>query len=697
MQRYAAIFLGLVAFCAGGTPAEAAPPRQLLPERMHLRSGAVREWSEFPEQAAGDHLEHRFTAAPNDEEMVLLVRQHDVKQSWRVLLNGQPLGDLVQDERDQRTPFRIAAKGLLEGENVLRIERRASKADLSDDVHLGPVWLVPQSNTQWLSESQVEIEVVDEQGTPIPCCLTITDLEGTLHPVGAASNEQLAVRTGVVYTASGQARFGLPTGRYTITAGRGFEYSLATKSLVVEEKQSIARRMTLRREAPLDGYVACDTHIHTLTHSGHGDATIDERMITIVGEGIELPIATDHNVNIDFEPHARRLDVRQHFTPVVGNEVTTKVGHFNVFPLEAGARPPDASLTDWKLIFEEIFSTSGARVAILNHARDLHSQTRPFGPALFNPVVAEQLEGWPLRFNAMEVVNSGATQTEPLRLLHDWMGLLNRGYTVTPVGSSDSHDVSRSVVGQGRTYIRCDDSDPGKIDVTAAIDSFLAGRVLVSYGLVAELQVDGKFASGDFATDLESELEAKITVRGPHWTTASKVQLYANGQLLGEKALPTEPKGDLPTGVKWEGVWRLKRPTHDVHLVAIATGPGIAGPYWPTAKPYQPTSPDWQAQVIGASGAVWLDGDGDGVKSCARDYAKRRWQESDKDVARLIDSLGHDDAAIAAHAAHLYHTSGGDLSADGLQQALKAAAPAVRDGFRAYATAWRECELARQK
>jgi len=56
-----------------------------------------------------------------------------------------------------------------------------------------------------------------------------------------------------------------------------------------------------------EGYVSSDTHVHTFTYSRHGDATIEERMLTLAGEGIELPIATDHNLQIDYEPVARAV------------------------------------------------------------------------------------------------------------------------------------------------------------------------------------------------------------------------------------------------------------------------------------------------------------------------------------------------------------------------------------------------------
>ena len=84
-----------------------------------------------------------------------------------------------------------------------------------------------------------------------------------------------------------------------------------------------------------------------------------------------------------------------------------------------------------------------------------------------------------------------------MQTYRDWFGLLNRGVLMTPVGASDSHDVSRYIVGQARTYIRCNDDQPGEIDVAEAITSFLAGRVLVSCGLLVDITVNDKYGPGD--------------------------------------------------------------------------------------------------------------------------------------------------------------------------------------------------------
>lgn len=675
--------------------AEPAPASRVLTRELHhLRIAGPREWSDFAEKPEGTHLELKFTAKKNASEWAIFLRQQDVKQAWRVLHNGEKLGELTNDENDMVVGFAVAANRLKEGENLLHIDSGSKQVD---DIRVGQVVIYPRPLKETLSAAAVEIEVRDkDSGDLLPARLTIINEHGALQTIGANSNDHLAVRPGVVYTSTGRAGFGLPPGKYTIYAGRGFEYSLDSKPIEVKTRDRVPLHFTIRREVPTKGYVACDTHIHTLTHSGHGDATVEERMITLAAEGIELPIATDHNRHIDHEPFARRMNVRKYFTPVVGNEVTTAVGHFNIFPARADAKIPDHQSKDWKTIFEGIYRTPDIKVVILNHARDLHSGVRPFGPQLHNAVAGENLEGWELRANAMEVINSGAIQSDPLQLFHDWMGMLNRGRILTPVGASDSHDVARFFVGQGRTYIRAHDDNPGAIDIDKAVNNFVQGRVIVSYGLLTELTVDGKYGPGDVAPARNGEVQIKIRVLGPHWVQADKVLLYANGQLIREESIQMVKTASRPAaGVLWEGDWKLQRPRHDVHLVAIALGPGIKGLYWPTAKPYQPTSPDWNSQVIGASGAVWLDVDGDGRRTPAYEYAKAAVAESGGDFSKLLSRLAKYDEAVAAQAAHQWQQAGKSLLADDARAALKTAEPKVIRGIRVYLDAWRENQGAR--
>jgi hypothetical protein len=662
----------------------AGADQTIVTEPIHLRSGNTREWSEFRETAQGDKLEVKFPGKKNEREFALKLRQQDVKQSWRVTINDKALGTLTIDENDQTLYFPVAAGTLGDGENVLRISPPASKSAASDDIRVGQASLIERPVGDVLNEGRVEIVVTDaDSHQPLPCRLTIINAGGSLQSTGASSNDELAVRPGVIYAARGRAKVGLPAGNYTVYAGRGFEYSLARAEVTVASGASAPVKLGIRREVPTEGYVACDTHVHTVTFSGHGDCTIAERMITLAGEGIELPIATDHNVHVDYRSHAVKAGVAAFFTPVMGNEVTTGVGHFNVFPIEPKAEPPDHKSKEWSAIFGGIFATPGVKVAILNHARDLHSGVRPFGPKLHNAVVGENLDDWPMRFNAMEVVNSGATQTDPLQLFHDWMGLLNAGRVVTPVGASDSHDVARHFVGQARTYIRCDDRDVDGLDIDQAVDNFLHGRVLVSYGLIAEMTVDGKYGSGELVSPSGDEINVAVRVLRPHWIDADRLLLFVNGKLVREEEQPQRT------------AWRLPRLAHDSHLVAIALGPGIDGPWWKTAKAYQPTSPDWEAHVIGCSGAIRVDGDGDGRWSSPRDYAERALAAAGGDLSKLISLLVDYDEATAAQAAHLFQRSGKSLVAAESSEILKSAPEHVREGFAKYLQAWRKSELER--
>lgn len=296
----------------------------------------------------------------------------------------------------------------------------------------------------------------------------------------------------------------------------------------------------------------------------------------------------------------------------------------------------------------------------------------------------------------MEVVNSGAHQTDVMRPFHDWMHMLNRGNFLTPVGASDSHDVSRYIVGQGRTYIRSRSTDPGKIDTDEAVANFVQGKVLVSCGLLTDITVNGKFGPGDLVPQgKDGNLHVKVRVLGPGWVRADKVELYANGSKIREARIGPEQK----TPVKWEGEWTLPRFGHDTHLVAIATGPGVQELYWPISKPYQATSPQVNRRIIGGTGAVWLDADGDGNRTCAFEYAKRllkTWEPLDPDrTQKLIHSLAEYDEAVAIQVASLLQARKISAGDPAIQQAAAKAGAHVERGFLAYFEAWRECQIAR--
>jgi hypothetical protein len=287
----------------------------------------------------------------------------------------------------------------------------------------------------------------------------------------------------------------------------------------------------------------------------------------------------------------------------------------------------------------------------------------------------------------MEVVNSGAVMTDGLALARNWMGLLNRGVVLTPVGASDSHDVTRYIVGQGRTYVRCDDRDPGQIDPARAVEVVRRGHVAVSYGLLTELEVDGK-GPGELVRPGD-QIAVRVRVKGPDWTRARGAALYMNGVKVREEGIEAGTKA----GVKGERTWRVPKPRHDVHLVAIADGPGVAAPYWRTAKPYQPTSIEFTPYVLGVSGAVFVDADGSGTFESAFEYARRE-VSAEQDARRLAARLSSYDAAVATQAASLLRARN-PAGFEATVRTMVESSPAhVATGLRAYLDAWQESRSA---
>jgi hypothetical protein len=649
--------------------------QKFLEKKMHhLRSGDRPEWNGFPGQPE-KQLEIKFKSTSNTAERTLKLVQQDVRYRWKVSINGVEIGRLNDDEAKMNSYLAIPPNTLINGKNTLLI----SPVDtVPDDISVGEISLFSVPSQPLLTQSGFDVSVFDaETNALVPAKITIVEAKQTLQQVRVDSNDNLAVRTGCIYTGNGYASFSVPGGKYIVYASRGTEYGIDSFKVTLKNGQRLMRKLIITREVPTDGWVAADTHVHTYTYSRHGDATIRERAITLAAEGIEFPVITDHNQAIDIDSIATALDVRKWFTPVVGDEYTTSVGHFNLFPLSSNQKLPDPKVLDWNMASQNLDSIGAGKAIVLNHARDDHNNFRPFDPSHHVAIAGTENNNWKFPANAMEVMNSGSQQNDIMQLFNDWFGMMNGGKILTPVGSSDSHDVSRYIVGQGRTYIRSNDRDPANIDIESTTTSFLAGRVMVSFGLMSEINVGDRFGAGDLAP-ATSEVNLSIRVYGPGWLRADKISLFANGQKIHEE--PIE-KGD-GKGLKWTGTWRVPLGKQDVYFVAIAEGPGYSLPYWRIPNPYQPTSPQWNPSVIGASGALWIDADNDGKKTTAHDYAAHLIDSVGTDVGKIIEALSAYDESVSIQAAAILREK--QIRVDDNDPNLLKAAPAVKDGFHAF-------------
>jgi hypothetical protein len=338
----------------------------------------------------------------------------------------------------------------------------------------------------------------------------------------------------------------------------------------------------LRRELDTAGFVAADTHLHTLQFSGHGDASAQERQVTLAGEGVEFAVATDHNHFTDYVPYQRELGLSAYYTAVTGNEVTTKIGHFNGFPFDPAGKLPDHKLEDYPSIVAGI-RERGASVVILNHPRWPNHEDSPFTNNKLDRDTGAFGTGLTLTVDATELINSTVVEGDPLFLFSDWFALLNRGVRVFAVGSSDSHTVG-DPVGQGRTYVASATDDPTKVDVDAICEAIKTGHTSIGMGMFVTVLVNGQARMGDTVqstADMQNQVE--LRVQAPSWILPRKATVFVNGTAVAERAVPAVAGDPTDTtmvfGVNNHGF-------DDSWMVCVVTGDPASGPFWPSVNPY---------------------------------------------------------------------------------------------------------------
>jgi hypothetical protein len=651
-----------------------AAERVIADRSYFLGTAGFPEWEEnVGRNPHGRELHLDFSAAVNAGPQTLLIQQEGVKQGWSVYLNGKRLGNLSRSQTKLVHILEVPPKAFKEGRNRLSV--RAPKN--VDDVEVGPITVLDGAPSVALAEGWLVVDLVDGAGQPNPGRITIADSNGAqaalVAPGATTKPITVAARPGVVYTGNGKARIGLRAGRYTIYGSRGFEFGIDQKEIEIKRGRTARLKLQVIREVDTTGWVSVDTHIHTLTFSGHGDSSVDERLLTVAGEGIDVAVSTDHNHHTDFATPARKLGVQHALTAVVGNEVTTKIGHLNAFPMSLDAAVPNYKLTNWTSLLSEIRRSPGVKVVALNHPRNVHSGFSPMSTNTFDRVSGASRLG--VGFDGMEVVTSAAMQSDIMALFRDWFALLNRGHRITGLGASDTHDVSRFILGQARTYLRADDKDPGNISVDEVCDSLLQGRASVSFGLLAKIEIDGKSA-GDLVLQRGRSLTAKVEVIGPSWVTADEVELFANGISIGKRRFQSG-------SAVLKGSFRFKIGPlpNDAYLVAIATGPGLREPYWDTPRPYQASSKRFVPRLLAATNPVWIDVDGNGRFDSANAIAAEILERS-SNAKRALDACAERDSAVVVQLAELLRKN---TSLEKLKDlSRRVDSKSVREGVAAY-------------
>jgi len=453
-----------------------------------------------------------------------------------------------------------------------------------------------------------------------PCKLTVEGTGGTATPDFGPSHASGPARNQVTTRGDAVSVLVAP-GRYHVTASRGPEYALDATDLELATGATRAVTLTPKRVVDTAGYIGCDFHQHTVLGADSPVAKGD-RVVSNVAEGVEVAVASEHNVIADLEPLVRGMHLEDSMVAIAGDELTTDAsrkpwGHANVWPMPFDAAKPrggSPALRDRtaKETFDSLRSSLPGGppgegrygfVVQINHPRMgnigyfelLHfDQARGVGTG----------DGYDASFDALEVWNGrnvGSRDT----VVDDWRALLRTGHVVTPTADTDTHGIVGWEAGYPRTYVRVADDgnlatwDPSRTQDLARGVKVLRDVVLTN-GPMLRVTANGAPIGG---VAKGRAVTLKVHVECAPWVDVDTVTVKHVS--TGEKDLtrpvtlaPTNT-GSMAADVSIPVVVRA-----DDALYVVATGSKLMTPV--LAGDAKEISP-WAM-----SGALWVDADGDG-------------------------------------------------------------------------------------
>ncbi|MGZ5545536.1 MAG: hypothetical protein ACXWIU_12750, partial [Limisphaerales bacterium] len=331
----------------------------------HLGNKSVSSFPQALRQPNGPKFERSFESQSNPVEWTLRLKQQNIADDWAIEINGKPIAKLGIGSSERVAHYSIPTRTLMDGTNILTIIPRGA----TNDILVSQIEIVPKRMRDFLKLAHVILNVTEMNGqTPVPARITIATSEGKHAELYNVQPETTPWRKGVFYSLGNPVEFDLPEGDWVISVTRGMEWGKTEIKLRAFIGKIAKITIPIAHQIDTSGFVAADTHSHTYTFSGHGDASVDDRVVTLAGEGIELPIACDHNHFTEYQPRQHDLGASALFTSVVGDEVTTSNGHFNAFPFQPDGAIPDFKQKDWVKLVANI-RTNGAQFVILNHPR----------------------------------------------------------------------------------------------------------------------------------------------------------------------------------------------------------------------------------------------------------------------------------------------------------------------------------------
>jgi hypothetical protein len=439
---------------------------------------------------------------------------------------------------------------------------------------------------------------------PLPVRVVVRGVAPTRDPNLGPAHSGRGAGT-VVIAPTGRVDIDVPPGKYAVTVSHGPEWTLDTQDVTVTETLRGEVTARLRRAVAMQAWVACDLHVHAAP-SFDSQVSIEDRVASLVAEGIGFATPTEHNVVGDYTVGVALLpdSIAERLVWVPAVEVTTDRsaqpwGHFNVYPYlptpdaPSGGPPPFLNVSP-RDIFRTARANNPAAIIQVNHPR-MQPNIGYFSVTGLDPQTGRAVSPeYDPGYDAIEVFNGFYVGDIPAveRHLADWFALLGTGARYVATGSSDSHNLQYQWAGYPRTYARLRDDLPrlpGDLPAAAEVlDAIRRGRVMVTSGPMLLLDAEGAGPGDHIPLAEPRPVTFHLRVEAAPWVDVSQVELWRDGARV--LTLPVAPSG-RPVRVDT----RVPLPVQPgSFVVAIARGAArsmeVVMP-WSRATPFAFTNP----------------------------------------------------------------------------------------------------------
>ena len=396
------------------------------------------------------------------------------------------------------------------------------------------------------------------------------------------------------FAITGTLQLPVPPGQYRVVVTRGYEYELFDSPAIATEGTTTTLTAALLHSVESNGVMCADFHIHS-HFSADSDDEPELKVRGAVGDGLEIPVSSEHEWIIDFQPIIQRLGLAKWAYGFPSEELTTFAwGHFGIIPIRQNPDAVNNGAAPWigkkpPEFFRSVNAREERPVLIVNHPTGAAFQGY-FSASSFDRATAKGSdELWSDEFTALEIFSNNDFEEVRDTAGADWFALLNAGKTYWATGASDSHHERSSPVGWPRTCLTFGHDDPTKLSAEIVRDVLRVGAATISGGLMMTVAGPDAIGPGGMST----KGAYKVTVQCPGWLSASSLEVIVDG--LTTQTLPLTPLAGPGPGKKYELTVDVQPPAQSKprHWVVFHAKSGAAdlAPLHPGKKAFAFSNP----------------------------------------------------------------------------------------------------------